>query len=213
MKLRFLPLAVICLLVMHAGLRAQSTDVPKFEVAGEFTTLGRDTFSGERWEAGFGGRFTFNLNENFALETAGYLFPSRCFDCLESGHMAQAVGGVKFGKRFDTWGIFAKARPGIVTFSEAQFSAQATGGNSLFTIDRKRTTSFATDIGGVLEFYPSRRIVTRFDFGDTIMFIRDRVDDIPSFDPTNGTITIIPIPRPARTSHHFQFSASVGFRF
>jgi hypothetical protein len=79
-----------------------------------------------------------------------------------------------------------------------------------------RLTTFATDIGGVLEFYPSKRIVTRFDAGDTIMHFRKRTTNTVIFDPITGVtggISLVPITIPARTTHHFQFMTSVGFRF
>ena len=61
---------MIVFLVAPAAL-SQTQDLPKFEVAAEFTTLERESFNGRRTEPGIGGRFTFNLNENFALEAAG----------------------------------------------------------------------------------------------------------------------------------------------
>ncbi len=212
MNLSRLQLVIVCLLLWQLNAFAQSPDLPKYEVAAEFATLERDSFSGDRLEVGFGGRFTYNLNRSFALETAGYLFPRQCFNCRENGRMAQVVGGVKAGKRFETWGVFAKARPGFVTFSEGETNAVLAGPNSL-AFQQRRVTSFATDIGGVLEFYPSKRIVTRLDAGDTMIFFRDRVRTIPIFSQPNAQIVIIPVTTPARTSHNFQFTASVGFRF
>ena len=62
------------------------------------------------------------------------------------------------------------------------------------------------DVGGVVEFYPSSRIVTRFDFGDTI--IRYGEYRRESF------VASVPfLSRPPETKHNFQFSAGVGFRF
>ncbi len=98
--------ATIVMLLMHSQVFAQSQDVPKFEVAAEFTTLERNDFRG-RTEPGFGGRFTFNFNRVFSLETAGYFFPKRCINCSEPGRVTEVLGGVKVGKRFEKWGIFA----------------------------------------------------------------------------------------------------------
>ena len=76
-----------------------------------------------------------------------------------------------------------------------------------------RLSTFATDVGGVLEFYPSRRLVTRFDAGDTIIHFNRRTADVIAFDPVTSTFTLAPSFVPARTTHNFQFMASVGFRF
>src|SRR5215208_1703879 len=79
--------AVIVLIQSQA--LAQSQELPKFEVAAEFTTLEREAFFQRRTEPGFGGRFTYNLNEVVSLEAAGYFFPKRCFQCRNSGTITE----------------------------------------------------------------------------------------------------------------------------
>jgi len=205
---------VICLVQLQA--LAQSEELPKFEVAGEFTTLEREAFSQRRTEPGFGGRFTYNLNKTVAFEGAGYFFPKECFQCRNAGNITEVLAGVKVGKRFEKWGVFAKARPGIVSFSEGTFDAiPPVVSVPLFPIvfELNRLTTFAMDVGGVVEFYPSKRIVTRFDVGDTIMHFKRRNMNTVLFDPVTNTATPATIPIPARTSHNFQFVTSVGFRF
>ena len=118
-KIHLLAAMIVACLAQSQAL-SQSQELPKFEVAAEFTTLEREAFGRRRTEPGLGGRFTYNLNETFALEAAGYFFPKQCFDCVNRGRLLQAVGGVKVGKRFDNWGIFAKVRPGVVSFSDGR---------------------------------------------------------------------------------------------
>ena len=213
MKTRLIPVAIVCLLLAQSSARSQSTPLPRYEAAIEFSSLGRGSFGGTRSDPGVGGRFTFNLNETFALEAAGYIFPRKCSDCFENGRMMQAVGGVKAGKRFNSWGIFAKARPGVVSYTEGAINPVLTSPAVQFPImlERKRVTSFAADIGGVVEFYPTSRIVTRFDAGDTIIHFTDRTQNVVVFDGTG--FRLLPFTRSARTDHQFQFVASVGFRF
>ena len=208
--------AVISVFLLQSTALSQSQDLKKFELAGEFTTFERDDFSNGRTEPGLGGRFTYNLNRTFSLEAAGYFFPKECFDCPNNGRVIQAVGGLKAGKRFESWGIFGKARPGIVSFSDAETNFFPVGPvipTSFFEVQRSRVTSFATDIGAVLEFYPSKRIVTRFDVGDTIIYFTPRTTNTFQFDPVTSTTFVGPVTRPARTTHNFQFVASIGFRF
>jgi len=57
--------------------------------------------------------------------------------------------GFKGGARLDRFGIFGKARAGMWHFNR---------------------TYFATDTGGVLEYYPSPHTTIRIDAGDTILF-------------------------------------------
>lgn len=207
-------IAAFVILFAQSQAFSQSEELPRFEVAAEFTTLEREAFQ-RRTEPGIGARFTYNLNEVFSLEAAGYFFPKRCNSCRENGRVTEVVGGVKVGKRFDKWGIFAKARPGVVSFSEGEFNILRAPASPFDAIEFEpnRVTSFATDFGGVVEFYASKHIVTRFDAGDTIIRFSRRSTNGLVFDPLTSTFTLTPITRPARTSHNFQFMASVGFRF
>jgi hypothetical protein len=204
--------AVIFLIQLQA--LGQVEELPKFEVAGEFTTLERESF-GRRTEPGFGARFTFNINEVFSLEAAGYHFPKNCFQCRNAGDIDEFLAGVKAGKRFEKWGLFAKARPGVISFSEGTFDAfpPATFPVIPIVFELNRLTTFAMDVGGVVEFYPSRRIVTRFDAGDTIIHFNRRIQNTVVFNPITNTVTPAIIPIPARTSNNFQFVTSVGYRF
>ena len=205
----------VCLTQSQAFSQDQDQELPKFEVAAEFTSFERDAFNRQRTEPGLGGRFTFNLNQTFALEAAGYFFPKQCFDCVNNGRVLQTVGGVKVGKRFENWGIFLKARPGIISFSDGERNLSPTGPFPLspFQVTFNRVSSFATDLGGVLEFYPSKRIVTRFDAGDTIIYFTRRTTNDIRFNPITNLFEVGPVTRPAKTTHSFQFMASVGFRF
>jgi hypothetical protein len=207
---------IVLLLPSQAFSQSPSEELPKFEVAAEFTTLERDAFFERRTEPGFGGRFTFNLNRVFSLETAGYFFPKECFGCEHPGHITEAVGGVKVGKRFNRWGMFAKARPGVVHFSSdfggfvTCLSITCPFLTEPFRSDR---THFAADLGGVVEVYASKRIVTRFDAGDTIIHFQRQTANGLVFNPITNHLDPFLFVLPEKTSHNFQFMASVGFRF
>lgn len=206
--------AIVVVLLVQSAALSQSQELPKFEVAAEFTTLERDDFS-RRTEPGLGGRFTYNLNKVFSIEAAGYYFPKRCFSCRNNGSITEVLGGVKVGKRFEKWGFFGKVRPGVVSFSEGELNIIQNPTNSTFPFqfEVNRLNSFATDVGAVLEFYPSKRIVTRFDAGDTIIHFNRQTTNGLRFDPLTSNFILVPITSRARTTHNFQFMASVGFRF
>jgi hypothetical protein len=215
MKRILLTAATIIVLTTNCQAQSQQQELPKFEVAAEFTTLERDAFSTRRTEPGFGGRFTFNLNRVVSLETAGYYFPKNCFSCSNNGRITEVLGGVKVGKRFEKWGIFAKARPGMINFSKGTFDIIAAPAPPTFFVDVRRSslTGFATDVGGVVELYVSKRIVTRFDAGDTLIHFTSRNTNNIQFDPLTGTFSLVPFRLPSKTTHNFQFVTSVGFRF
>jgi hypothetical protein len=215
-----LTVAVIgfCLHLCALAARAQSDDPPKVEVAAEFTSLTKPDFDGGGTEPGFGARFTYNLNKSVAVEAVGYFFPHKCQfgSCSNDNHgnIAEGLFGVKAGKRFEKWGIFAKGRPGLVSFSQGNTGYIATGQGGVFPFifQHDRATHFAFDAGGVIEFYPSRRIVTRFDAGDTLIHYGARTENFLVFDQ-NNVPSLFPFRRRAQTLHNFQFAASVGFRF
>jgi hypothetical protein len=205
--------ALICLMVQLEAL-AQTPDPPRYELAAEFTTLNREKFNGVRVEPGVGARFTFNFNKNIAVEAAAHVsFNDDCSGCTSYGRYADLFAGIKAGKRFKSWGIFAKARPGSVNFGQQDFNIISTGTPGQFRAEAKGRDNLAADLGAVVEFYPSRRIVTRFDAGDTIIHFKRRTNSGFVFDPATGSYILGPVTTPARTTHNFQFMASVGFRF
>ena len=212
---------VVCIVLASASTRAQSDKPLKFEVAAAFTTITEPSYDGGRTEPGFGGRFTFNLNRSVAVEAEGNFFPHKCRSCGRgiygdsNGNISQGLFGIKAGKRFQKWGIFAKGRPGVVSFSQGDAKYVQTGTTGVFPFEfqHKRLTNFAFDLGGVLEFYPSRRIVTRFDAGDTLIHYRERTSNYFSYNTLTGPGVLVPFTLRAETRHNFQFSASVGFRF
>jgi hypothetical protein len=198
--------------------RAQSDELQKFEVGAQFSSLSINKGGETRTEAGFGGRFTYNVTENFALEAEGNFFPrnDRLFAFRTGGRAVEGLFGVKMGKRYKRFGIFAKARPGFISFSRGLTEFTPTGLTNdpfaAFDVRIKRLTHFAADIGGVLEFYPTRRVFTRIDVGDTI--IRYGQTTVTTFAGTpGGPFVPFPLTIPGDTTHNFQFSAGVGFRF
>ena len=220
-------------LLVHSHARAQSADLPKYELAEDFSSL---TLDSGTTLPGLGGRFTYNVNKHLALEAAGYFYPGHCPSCLgeTTGHVVEGLFGVKVGKRFQKWGVFAKARPGFMSFGNSAFNVSpltimgtsrgqiqcygppSTGTLPCFRIEENRLTAPVLDLGGVLEFYPSRRIVVRIDGGDTIIRYLQRSYTTLTVDPANPTSGIpilAPGTSPAYTRHSFQFTAGVGFRF
>jgi Outer membrane protein beta-barrel domain len=203
---------ILGLLACAPAARAQETDAPKFEIGVQYTSLSFNLprVGGTVNAPGVGARVTYNLNNYFAVEAEGNIFPSVTpSDYTTGGDSQQAQFGVKAGKRWRRWGLFAKARPGFVSFADTFIPVQTeSGGVPVFRLDRERKTHFSMDVGGVLEFYPSRRMLVRFDAGDTIIRYGEHAEFVPFHVSPSG---IGPVP--AETTHNFQFSAGLGFRF
>lgn len=217
-----------------AGAFAQKKEkTPRFEIGGQFSTLlrteprpvfsdtgGATDDSGRDNRYGFGARFTYNVTDNIALEAEGNFFPNRDASrsgsifllSAPSGNIYQGQFGVKVGKRFSKVGVFGKVRPGLVRFSEISKlvdTTTVTFNNQQFTQGIFRVGKenyFSTDVGGVVEFYHSRRIMTRVDVGDTI--VRYGTYRVQSFAVSRPFVE-----RPPETRHSLQLSVGVGFRF
>jgi len=191
--------------------RAQSTELPKYEVAVDFSSL---TLQSGTTVPGLGGRFTFNLNKAIALEAAGYFFHGNCDFCQGelTGRVTEGLYGVKAGKRFKKWGLFAKARPGFMRFSKSAVDTFPAAGGGVFFQLHPRTV-FAMDLGGVLEFYPSKKVMVRFDLGDTVLRYGRHTFSTVTADPATGALVPARFTAPAITLHSIQFTAGVGFRF
>ena len=209
--------ASLCLPLMTSlAARAQERDAPKMEAGAHFTAPELnppDFFGSTVTQPGLGGRLTFNLNDHFAVEGAVDVFTREQFTGPTYGGVGlQGQFGVKAGRRFRRLGAFGKARPGFLSFSRVlrlEGTETIDFGGANFPIGRfgtARKTYFEADLGGVLEFYPARRFVTRFDFGDTVIWYRDRVG--PSIFLSQPFIR-----QPDETRHNFQFGAGLGFRF
>jgi len=209
----------ICLLLSPFNTRAQSADTRKWEVGVDFSSI---TFNAGKSEPGFGGRLTYNLNKHVALEAAGYFFPRHCTFCAgqENGRISEGLFGVKAGKRFEKWGIFGKARPGLISFSDGKFNVvpitvnPPTGPGAFpFTFVTNRLTTPAVDLGAVLEFYPTKRIITRIDFGNTLIHYSPQTINYLFIDPATGTTMLGTSTTPAQNRGSLQIMAGVGFRF
>jgi hypothetical protein len=155
--------------------------------------------------ASIGGRIGYNLNRHIGLEAEGNFIPKRNFSEVEQSRKAQFLAGVKAGIRKETFGIFAKVRPGVMYFSRLPSHTSCTIITPRdISCAEENQTNFALDVGGVLEFYPSPRTVIRFDAGNTMVRFKDAG---PTRLINASTFT------PAATVHNFQVSVGVSFRW
>ncbi|MGH9769153.1 MAG: hypothetical protein ACREAB_17130 [Blastocatellia bacterium] len=200
--------AVIMLaLTSHQDVCAQSEE-PKMDVGAHITLLHhngsayifpfRSDPQGERLQndVGLGGRISYFAMKHLALEGEINHFPR---ELQTSGSRTQYLFGPRAGIRFDKVGIFAKARPGFMRFSEGRKPVSDLPGG--FGIFRGKNV-FAFDFGGVVEFYQSNRFFTRVDLGDTLIRNTDR-------ETVNGG----PIRSVSEINHNFQLSLGFGMRF
>jgi hypothetical protein len=150
---------------------------------------------------GLGGRFGYNINRYLAVDAEASFMPARHLGNNQLGQKVQAFIGAKTGLHSRYIGVFAKARPGVMSIGEITSGFNCSG-NGFATICHPSHNNFALDVGGVVELYPASRTIIRFDAGDTIVHIRN----------TTAGILTAPVTT-TDTTHSFQFSFGFGYRF
>lgn len=150
-----------------------------------------------------GGRFTWNWlpHLSFEGEYASSLKKPGAESQNDGGYFSQALFGVKSGFRWQRWGIFAKFRPGFVSYSGAITSANQ--GSVTTPVTFGRLNEAAYDLGGGAEFILSRHWLFRYDASDLITHVGNR-----PFLLNGQQLTFLPI-----TTHNFETEVSVAFRF
>jgi hypothetical protein len=196
---------LLAVLLAPAAARAQTGAAPdvdehKAEVGAFYTGVNLEGF-GETVN-GLGGRFGYNFNQNFALDSEFSFFPETHLGNSQFGQKTQGFVGVKAGARTNRVGVFAKARPGVMFIGEVTSGFNCSG-TSLGRTCRPSHNNFALDAGGVLELYPSARTIVRLDAGDTIVRIHNATGSFLLGSPANSS----------DITHNFQFSVGFGYRF
>jgi len=116
---------------------------------------------------------SWNFSKHLAWDTtllhSGRNPGAEDIDFQAGGRAFEALSGIKIGIRRDRMGYFAKVRPGIMTFgqTERQIIVHA---NNTVTFDNGMFSNFVLDTGAVLEVYPLRHSILRFEAGDATIF-------------------------------------------
>jgi len=197
-------IALLLTVITFASVAVAQSTKDKIEIGVQSTslTLFHPDFSFNDTQTGVGGRITYNFNRSIAAEAEINFFPQKQFILTADGNAIQAQFGVKLGKRFEKFGMFGKVRPGFLSVNRV--GSYIPGTQGLFKIERQAL--FTTDVGGVLEFYPSKRTVVRFEAGDTA------IRHPAQFGPTSILDPTVELKRAAKFNHNFQFTAGVAFR-
>lgn len=198
-----LKVTAVAALLLSALATVAAAGEQRFELGGQLVSPNHSEF--DSTDFGLGAQFGYRLTSAIFLEAELNFFPG---DLTEdrpfSSHRLEGLFGIRAGRRWERAGVFAKLRPGFLTFGEAAhpfpciriypppLECSLALGDTVSTID----------FGGVLELYPWPRTFVRLDAGDQMIRfhgpvlrngLRDVADD--SF-----------------FSHNFRFSVGVGAR-
>ncbi|HEV3374207.1 MAG TPA: hypothetical protein VG051_00785, partial [Candidatus Acidoferrum sp.] len=197
----FLPLVLLSSLLIVPAARAQQ-EYSRFEIAAHFSLIRLlDASSNARSHFGLGARLGLNLTRRLALESQLDFFPGHASPFLQQqgGHALQAVFGIR-GKVIQSkhFAVYGLLRPGFIHFEKVPiFSATVP---LTFTI--RPATYFLVNLGGGIEFYPSPRVITRFELSGNPYAI-------PNFTAPAASGFVI---RPGEITDHFGISVGVGYR-
>jgi len=179
--------------------------VKSLEVAGHFSSFYSNMgYSIPRIEyPGIGGRFTFNLNNQIALEAETNFVKSTGEQRFIN------VFGAKAGLRKEGWGLFGLLRPGVITYREITGCFAVVGRPC--DPHYAGTNRFGIDFGGAFEIY---------NFGvyksDRLFFRLDITDTLASH--TTQSWSYVPDQPPVLherflANHSPRFTIGAGFRF
>jgi hypothetical protein len=127
-------------------------------------------------------------------------------DYQSGGRSLQALTGVKLGIRRDHMGYFGELRGGTITFGETEKKIVVTAqGYPNFYLGM--FTNPVLNAGGVLEVYPSRHTILRFDTGSATTFYLSK--NVKETTPTSSTTYAIP----GAQQTNMLISFGGGFRF
>ena len=182
-----LPAAAL-LLSLDAAIAAAQSPPTRFEAGGGASILRLSR--SDATTVGIHGRLTVDLTTWLSAEAEASFYPDDdivvraevpTVDLALGHHRRRTDGffGVKVGGRRGRYGVFGRVRPGFTRLTDEGVTCMGVDCARILLparLDEYRT-EFALDVGGGLEFFPSRRTVARIDLGDTI--IRHRSDAPP----------------------------------
>ena len=194
--------ATVCILLIPAAIGQGE----KFEVGGQVTSFSTNSGFDVPREAfhGFGGRVAYNLTPYLGFEAETNYLPNTYEGKIVS------LFGAKIGVRKPVFGLFAKARPGLISVRYREECGIPEGCPSAPGSTIAPRNCFALDFGGVLELYDfgvykSDRLFFRLDAGDTFAKFGWQY-----WSQLDGQTIRTDVSRPR---HNPQISVGAGFRF
>jgi hypothetical protein len=191
---------LFAVLIVPAALAQQ--EYSRLEVGGQYSLIRLLDASGNaQSHSGFGARLDVNLTRRLALESQLDFFPHHASPFLQQqgGHALQALFGIR-GKVIQSkhFAVYGLLRPGLIHFEKvAVFSSTLP-----LSFTTRPATYFLVDLGGGVEFYPTPRVVTRFEISGNPYAIQNFTAPAAS-----GFVT-----RPGEITDHFGISVGVGYR-
>ncbi len=163
-----------------------------------------DVNNGVATLSGFGGYATYRFWRVLYFDSNVLYFPQDTHGTTNvyGGPVWQGVFGLTGGIRRNHFGFFGKVRPGFQSYAQALEAIETQPSGSIeYTYGR--STNFALDLGGIVEFYPTERSTLRIEAGDSHIFFSPHTVNV------NGTSLRYDL----GMHHTIQFVFGYGWRF
>lgn len=153
-----------------------------------------------QYQPGIGGVFSARLYKTLGLDFGISTTPTIPISSTSfaGGRLTEGFFGTRAGLVIGRLGVYAKARPGFVSFGEAILHTGPTPGSGF---QFGRLTEPAFDIGGIALVRVSTHFSVRYEMSDTIISYGSRTIQ-PSFPPV-----------PSRVVNCLQFGTGLVARF
>lgn len=181
---------------------AQSID-HRFQVGGHLATAASSEF--DETDVGVGARASWHPSSLLGVEAEFTFYPSDLGESTPfSPGRVEGLFGATFGPRLGAIRPFAKLRPGFVNFSEADgpVACIAIFPPPLNCELAAGKTTFALDLGGGIEWFPTGGTFVRIDAGDRMVRYPSPVIDSEGEAHDDSF-----------TGHDFRFTIGGGIRF
>ena len=141
----FIPLLLTVITFASVAVAQSKKDKIEIGVQSTSLTLFHPDFPFDDTQAGIGGRVTYNFNRSVAAEAEINFFPQKQIILNADGKAIQAQFGVKVGKRFETWGLFGKVRPGFLSVDRVGSLLPGPGPSGTLNFKIEREAFFTLD--------------------------------------------------------------------
>jgi hypothetical protein len=186
-----------------SGHQLEQPPVDRWEFGAQYSNLSLPVLSNTCSElacrknlSGLGMNFDYNFTRGIGFDSTLNFIPGQ-----QGTHpMMEGLFGVRMGARSEHFGIFAKIRPGFIYYENAFPIQGETATASL--------TRFATDLGGIFEYYPERNATLRFDVGTTLVRYLTNHPDPHEYQLGSQLSTAYIV-----TQGNFQVATSYVYRF
>jgi hypothetical protein len=192
------------LLVSVSPVAAQSSDTP-FRVGGQVASVSSGEFDTADNDNGFGALFSWVPMRWVGFDAEVNFFPENIDEVMTfSPSRLEGLFGVTIGPQFDRLRPFAKVRPGFLDYAAVSggFACIAIYPPPLSCVLAGGKTTFALDLGGGFEYFPSRATFIRVDGSDRMLRY-----PAPVFDMDRQ------VRQDPFFAHDFRLSVGGGFRF